>query len=231
MQTRLQEHTWSLRLNRHRNKYLQNAWNVYGEGRFVFEPLLYCDKDMTLYYEQVLLDGLKPEYNFAKDAKAPMLGVAFTDEHKANIGKANKGRAVSEETKQKLSAIFKGCSRVFTDEHKEHLREAWLTRDRTMSDEQKQKLSVARQARPPASEETRRKMSEAHKGELNHFFGKHHTEEANRKNGEAHKDNHNSLGRHHTEEAKLKMRGHKRTAEQREHMRQAQLRRFNGATE
>ncbi len=38
-----------------------------------------------------------------------------------------------------------------------------------------------------ASDETRKIMSEIRKGEGNSFWGKHHTEEANRKNSEAHK--------------------------------------------
>ena len=37
------------------------------------------------------------------------------------------------------------------------------------------------------SEETRRKMSEAQKGEKNHFFGKHHSDETRRKLSEAKK--------------------------------------------
>ena len=37
------------------------------------------------------------------------------------------------------------------------------------------------------SEETKRKMSEAHKGEKNWFYGKHHTEETKRKMSEAQK--------------------------------------------
>lgn len=50
------------------------------------------------------------------------------------------------------------------------------------------------------SDETKKKMSEAQKGEKHPMYGKHHSEEAKQKMSEAHK------GTHHTEEAKQKIR-------------------------
>ena len=56
------------------------------------------------------------------------------------------------------------------------------------------------------SEETRRKMSEAQKGEKNHFFGKHLSEEHRKKLSEAKKgENHPLFGKHHSEETRKKM--------------------------
>ena len=43
----------------------------------------------------------------------------------------------------------------------------------------------------PQSEEAKKKNSEAHKGENNYWFGKHHSEEAKKKNSEAHKGKNN----------------------------------------
>lgn len=56
----------------------------------------------------------------------------------------------------------------------------------------------------------RGKMSESHKGKQtgknNHFYGKHHSEEAKRKNSEAHKGKNNPFyGKHLSEETKQKM--------------------------
>ena len=51
---------------------------------------------------------------------------------------------------------------------------------------------------PARSEEYKKHLSEANKGKIR-------TEEANRKNSEAHKGNTNMLGKHHTEEAKKKI--------------------------
>lgn len=189
LHTRLQEHRWSLRNNRHRNKHLQNAWNTYGEGCFTFEPLLYCDRDMTLYYEQVLLDGLKPEYNFAKDAKAPMLGVRFSDEHKSKIGEANKGERsyrygthLSEDEKRHLSEVFK--DRQFSEETRAKLREARKLRE-PVSDETRAKMRESQKGKHSHSEEWCQSMSKAMKGNLNPFFGRHHTEETKRKISES----------------------------------------------
>ena len=56
-----------------------------------------------------------------------------------------------------------------------------------------------------ASKETKTKMSKAHSGENNHFFGKQHTEEAKQKNADAHKGNKNRLGKQHSEETKTRI--------------------------
>lgn len=60
------------------------------------------------------------------------------------------------------------------------------------------------------SEETRKKISEATKGENNPFFGKHHTQETKEKISKKFKENyiqenHPFFGRHHTEETKQKI--------------------------
>lgn len=73
------------------------------------------------------------------------------------------------------------------------------------------------------SEEARKKISEAHKGENHHMYGKHHGEETKRKISESHKglkaseetrrklseartgENNHMYGKHHTEESKKKM--------------------------
>ena len=67
--------------------------------------------------------------------------------------------------------------------------------------------------------ESRRKMSMSRAGELHPMFGKHHTEEANRKNSEAH------LGKRHSEESKrlmsLRKKGVKKSEETKQRMREA----------
>ena len=193
LQVRLVQHVNRLRANKSRSKHLQAAWNKYGEACFVFKPLIYCDRSMTLYYEQQCLDKLKPEYNFAQDAQAPMLGLHCSVEHKLHISDAQKGerghnfgKHMSEEAKLHLSEVNK--DKQFSEEYRQHLVEAWQTRNHVMSEEQKLKLSIAHKGNHPKrhSEESYRKAGEKQLGELNHMFGKHLSEDHKRKLREAH---------------------------------------------
>jgi hypothetical protein len=83
-------------------------------------------------------------------------------------GEGTSGRVVSEETKKKQSGKMKG--RILLGEHK-----------RIVSEANKRRKGEIK------SEEIRRKMSEANKGEKNSFYGKTHTEETRRKLSELHK--------------------------------------------
>lgn len=63
---RLEKHRSLLRGNRHENKYLQNAWNKYGEEKFICYLLEVYDSDVKDYlteHEQKWIDLLSPEYN------------------------------------------------------------------------------------------------------------------------------------------------------------------------
>ena len=107
---RLNAHRFRLAGGYHINSHLQNAWNKYGADGFSFETVLYCDIESLLYYEQVLLDGLKSTYNIAKIAGKPMLGRKHTEEAKRKISEAftgalspNFGKHFSDETKRKMS--------------------------------------------------------------------------------------------------------------------------------
>lgn len=60
---RLWKHRSLLRHNKHENKHFQNAWNKYGEDKFVYSVLEQCTIDVLLDKEQYYIDTLKPEYN------------------------------------------------------------------------------------------------------------------------------------------------------------------------
>lgn len=49
--SRLWHHKNDLRKGKHRNRYLQNAWNKYTEGAFVFEQILQCEPNKLLELE------------------------------------------------------------------------------------------------------------------------------------------------------------------------------------
>jgi len=56
---RLQHHVSQLRNNKHKNQYLQNAWNKYGEENFEFSILEICEKNECLTKEQYYIDSCK----------------------------------------------------------------------------------------------------------------------------------------------------------------------------
>ena len=52
------------------NIYLQRVWNKYGEDCFKFKVLIFCSKELCVWYEQRFLDILKPVYNLSLTANS-----------------------------------------------------------------------------------------------------------------------------------------------------------------
>ena len=115
-------HFSELRNNRHNNKYLQSAWNKYGEQAFIFvvvEEVI--DKTDLLKAENIWLKehvGKEYCYNLGTDASAPQLGMLgelsntwgykHTEDAKARISKASKERIQTEEEKAKRRKSMQG---------------------------------------------------------------------------------------------------------------------------
>lgn len=98
-------HKNSLLKNKHHNKYLQNAWNKYGEENFKFEIVEYCYNNFEK--EQYYLDSLKPQYNIAKHVENCNKDRKLSKEHKEKIGKANSKYKRSKKLKKLWSKIKK----------------------------------------------------------------------------------------------------------------------------
>lgn len=117
-------HRLHLRRGTHHCRHLQAAWVKYGESTFVHRILLVCKPEQLTMYEQLCLDGLKPEYNTLLNARSArgyrhtpealrkLRSKRLSPEHKAKIGAAHRGKTVSETTRAKLRAlrIGKGLS-------------------------------------------------------------------------------------------------------------------------
>lgn len=117
-------HIWRLRRGDHVNKHLQAAWGKYGEQAFVFAVVEVVPEDADiLQAENVWLKehvGKEYCYNIATDATAPQTGMfgekntmwgkrfIHTEEAKAKIRAASKGRTQSEEEKAKRRQTMKG---------------------------------------------------------------------------------------------------------------------------
>ncbi len=90
---RFNSHKHDLRLNKHHSKALQNAWNKYGEENFIFEPLEFCEKELSILIEQFYIDVLDSYHNGYNCCP---------------IAKDCSGRIVSQETRNKISKSLTG---------------------------------------------------------------------------------------------------------------------------
>ena len=102
------QHRSELRRNKHHSPKLQRAWNKYGEDAFVFSIIEECAPEILEKREQFWMDHYnaygRHGYNIALVAGRAMLGRNHTDEAKAKMSEAGKGKPKSNETKAKLSA-------------------------------------------------------------------------------------------------------------------------------
>lgn len=60
---RKKEHLLALKYGKHHSRYLQRAWNKYGEASFAFRIISICAEEDLFFYEQRFLDALRPTYN------------------------------------------------------------------------------------------------------------------------------------------------------------------------
>ena len=110
---RNRQHTGYLRAGKHHSRHLQNAWNKYGENQFHFAVIEECRPAHLIRREQYWMDELRPEYNIASFAGAPMTGHAHSPETRANISAAMMGNKNSlghkhtPEARAKISAARK----------------------------------------------------------------------------------------------------------------------------
>lgn len=125
LKKRTNEHRSYLNRGCHPNKFMQAAYDKYQD--YKYEIILYCDEDNLDMYEQKFLDehyGLEDCMNLSKCAEATRRGHAMseetkqklrnrviTDEWRANIGRASKGRVHSPESRKRISEAITGVPR------------------------------------------------------------------------------------------------------------------------
>lgn len=130
---RWKNHKIELRLNRHRNVYLQSAYNKYGAVNMVFYVVEYCAVKDLDRLEQEWMDFYNSSdrecgYNLSPTAGGSCLGFKHSEETRALLSAKRKNKPRSEEAKAAIKA-------------------GWLKR----------------KAKGGVSEETKRKQSEVHK--------------------------------------------------------------------
>lgn len=218
LEYRIKAHLGLLRKNKHRNKYLQAAYNKYGENNFTVECIEACPvtttQDEVILLEQKYLDNLTPwnndiGFNMAEKAYCPpsRKGAKLTKEHKQKVSLANKGRIVSKETKRIKSLQRKGktmkeiCGPDWVDNRK-----GKTAKEIFGPDWVDHRIGRKRPA------EFCKKLSESRKGSNNPFYGKTHTLEARTKI--AQKGSQNAMWgkfkeKHHRYDSKLILLTHK----------------------
>lgn len=93
---RLWKHRTLLRHQKHENRYLQNAWNKYGENNFDFYVLESCEENILLEREQYYVNLLNPEYNLMKEVLRPQL----SEESRKKLSQTRKAKIASGEIKK-----------------------------------------------------------------------------------------------------------------------------------
>lgn len=165
-------HLFELRANHHWSKHLQAAYNKYGEESFVFKVILFCPREMLIWYEQQFIDQLIPEYNTCKIAGS-QLGRKHTPEAKAKMAAHRQGWRATPE--QRLARSIAQTGRVYSPEARakmaEGQRTCWAqakaagsTRGKgRRSPEVGAKISAAKLGHS-VNPETREKLARANKG-------------------------------------------------------------------
>lgn len=124
-------HKACLRGNYHENKYLQNAWNKYGEENFEFIIIHDCknNEDLDTVNALEIAEILKHKklglaYNIANGGDGGLLlGKHLSEEAKRKIGEKNRlnmtGRKHSDETKEKMRISQNKRYSKWTDEDRQ----------------------------------------------------------------------------------------------------------------
>ena len=171
---------------------IKRAIKKYGWGSFKWDVLLYAnDVDYLNLMEIKIIAAYKSQVPNGFNVAIGGLNSPLSDDTKAKLSLAHKGKVISDEIKEKIKITQSNIWKNKTDQEKEKvisfLRNVNLGKERT--EENKQKISKTR-------------CEKFSKGELSPvlgFKGKKHTEETKAKMRAA------RLGRKHTEEDKEKM--------------------------
>lgn len=107
------DHFSKLRKQIHRNRYLQNSYNLHGKDAFQFNIIEFCDRGILVEREQFYIDTLKPEYNILKVARSP-LGIEISKESRQLAAKSMKLRLDMERKKADLEQSYRDSKIVIT---------------------------------------------------------------------------------------------------------------------
>lgn len=155
---RYYDHFGDLDKGIHKNKNLRADWGSFGKDKFEFRVLVYCDKKMTLFYEQRFLDF----YN--KNRPGALYNIN-------PVAKSRLGSPVSKETREKLRMRMLGnkhsLGQKISPEHRAKISASLIGNTHTKGYKPTQETIAKQQAARAGyrhSEETKRKISNSNKG-------------------------------------------------------------------
>lgn len=166
IEKRWAQHRSNLNAGRHVNRYLQNVWNKDGADSFVMEVVEVVNPTLLIEREQHYLDTIDHDYNLSSRADRP--AVVFTPEIRAKMSAAKRGRKFSDGIRLKISASLVG--RSHSEERRKNISAGKMGKTKKITyrppQEVKDKISKSLTGRVngPPNDETRRKISESHKG-------------------------------------------------------------------
>ena len=188
---RLRRHFSNLKCGKHRNSYLQRAYDKYGKDGFIAKPIIYCDPEYRHLFEQMAIEALQPEFNLIRIVDGVL---SHSETTKRKMSGSGRGRTMSPETKAKISAAHTGIHR---STEKATAAAALANKGKTawnngirLTEEQRAKISKSQIGRTPwnkgvkLSDEAREKISTGLLGNK-HTLGYVHTEETCRKKSES----------------------------------------------
>lgn len=175
IESRFRGHRLELRKGTHHSRYLQNAWNRYGEGAFTFEVVETISLDALTraeaatalaWREQHWIDVSASVFNTCP-AAATVAGIERSAEYRAKISALHKGRKHTDEARRNMSRGQRNRPPV-GDATRAKLSAAG--RGRPQSEEHKAKRAAAQRGKPsplrgvPKAPEHVAKVSAALKG-------------------------------------------------------------------
>lgn len=141
---RWSRHRSDLRCGKHHSPAMQRAWVKYSKDAFEFRVLLVCGEVNLLLYEQMLMDGLCPEYNVAPVAGSSR-GRRTSEETKAKLALAITGKKRSNETKARMSESARKVVRHSpSSETRQRLSDSLRGRKRPRTPEHSRKIGLSR---------------------------------------------------------------------------------------
>jgi group I intron endonuclease len=176
---RKETHLSDLRIGKHPNQHLQSAWNLYGEDAFEFVIIERRQTDGLAERETWWIsefDATNPEFGYNKSPtggsplgtkhppeygeKVRQRNLNMSEETKARIGAASRGRTLSTESRAKISATQIG--RQVSEETRRKISEALI--GHLVSEESREKMSEVGKAR--ITPEVRERLAKQARGRI-----------------------------------------------------------------